>query len=108
MGSGYFPNDVFNHACHFKNITYQNDSRENYEPDRFLTKTFSDKPNCYTAEYYGEQGDVGYSLQFEGTWVIVAINSFYYEIMQLTATYYVIYGGVERNFLWPSKIIVWA
>ncbi|KAK2430757.1 hypothetical protein QL285_029062 [Trifolium repens] len=67
MGSGYFPDNVLSHASYFIYITYRdNDSRENYEPDRSLTNTFSDKPNCYTAEYYGEQDDVGHYLQFGG------------------------------------------
>jgi hypothetical protein len=67
MGSGYFPDDVFNHACYFKNIIYQNDSRESYGLGQFLTKTISDKPNCYSAQYYGDKGgDIGYSLQFGG------------------------------------------
>ncbi|WJX63971.1 hypothetical protein P8452_48800 [Trifolium repens] len=67
MGSGYLPDNVFNHACYFKHVTYQNDSRQNYGPGDYLVDTFSDKPNCYSAEYYGDQGtDVGYSLQFGG------------------------------------------
>ncbi|XP_045831258.1 uncharacterized protein LOC123922605 [Trifolium pratense] len=67
MGSGYFPDNVFNHACYFRHVTFQNDSRQDFGPEDYLVDTFSDKPNCYSAEYYGnERSDVGYCLQFGG------------------------------------------
>ncbi|CAJ2653096.1 unnamed protein product [Trifolium pratense] len=67
MGSGYFPDNVFNHACYFRHVTFQNDSRQDFGPEDYLVDTFSDKPNCYSAEFYGnERSDVGYCLQFGG------------------------------------------
>ena len=67
MGSGYFPDKVFDHGAYFIDVTYQNDLRKDIGPDKSLTKTFSDKPNCFSAEYYGDQGgEIGFSLQFGG------------------------------------------
>jgi len=67
MGSGYFPDNIFDHAAYFKYVTYQSDSRKDIGPDKSLIRTFSDKPKCFSAEYYGDQGrDVGFSLQFGG------------------------------------------
>jgi len=69
MGSGFFPNQVFDHASYFIHMTYQNGSRKDYGPGPkdYFTRTYSDKPKCYSAEYYGDlAGEVGYSLQFGG------------------------------------------
>ncbi|KAK7276258.1 hypothetical protein RIF29_17396 [Crotalaria pallida] len=69
MGSGLFPDDNFVHACYFKNVSYQNQFREDIGPyeKRANLFTFTDKPKCYDVQYYGDQGgEVGYSLQFGG------------------------------------------
>jgi len=62
MGFGHFPDDVFGHESYFNFVTYQNAwSRKE------LTKTISDKPNCFSAKYDGDEGKgVGCSLQFGG------------------------------------------
>nr|XP_007141912.1 hypothetical protein PHAVU_008G236300g [Phaseolus vulgaris]ESW13906.1 hypothetical protein PHAVU_008G236300g [Phaseolus vulgaris] len=67
MGSGYFPDKNFSHACYFRFISFQNDSRTDYGPPLYLMNTFVDKSNCFNAKYYGDLGGtVGYSLQFGG------------------------------------------
>jgi len=68
MGSGLFPNeDNFAQGCYFRNVTYQGSFRKDYSPPKLLVEVFSDKPDCYLAEYYGYKGEsVGYSLQFGG------------------------------------------
>ncbi|KAJ1391143.1 hypothetical protein SESBI_36905 [Sesbania bispinosa] len=67
MGSGYFPDDNFVHACYFVNVAYQNASRKYYGPETYWAESFTDVPKCYGVEYYGDQGrQVGYSLQFGG------------------------------------------
>ncbi|KAK7276255.1 hypothetical protein RIF29_17393 [Crotalaria pallida] len=69
MGSGYFPDDNFVHACYFIHIAYQNETShdKDYSPEVDQTKRFSDKEKCFGVEYYGDQkGQVGYSLQLGG------------------------------------------
>ncbi|XP_057439974.1 uncharacterized protein LOC130731761 [Lotus japonicus] len=66
MGSGQFPDDHFSDGCYFKHISYQDESSEHYEPDDYLIRTFTDKPNCFGAKYYGHWEQVEYSLIFGG------------------------------------------
>ncbi|CAK8538110.1 unnamed protein product [Lathyrus sativus] len=67
MGSGSYPDRNILHASYFTHISYQDDSRTNREPNKESTRTFSDAPNCYRAEYYGDEGsEFGYTLQFGG------------------------------------------
>lgn len=67
MGSGHFPDKYFNHACYFRNVAFQNASRKNYGPEPVMTDSFSDKPRCYGAQYYGDQKtDLGFCLLFGG------------------------------------------
>ncbi|KAJ1391133.1 hypothetical protein SESBI_36895 [Sesbania bispinosa] len=67
MGSGYLPNGNFGHACYFRNVAFQNESRKDYGPELYYIKTFTDISDCFGVEYYGDQGgEVGYSLQFGG------------------------------------------
>ncbi|XP_061374669.1 protein neprosin-like [Gastrolobium bilobum] len=67
MGSGYFPDENYIHACYFIGVKYQNASRQDYEPENYLTETFTDKPDCFGVEYYGyEDTELGYALQFGG------------------------------------------
>ncbi|XP_024640737.2 uncharacterized protein [Medicago truncatula] len=67
MGSGLFPDNIFTHACYFKNVTYRNKFGQSFGPPDVLTKAFFDEPHCYSAEYYGDEDKlVGYSLQFGG------------------------------------------
>jgi len=67
MGSGYFPDKNFVHACYFRQVSVQNGSRQDYGPDLYATKTVNDNSHCYGVEYYENLGDeVGFSLQFGG------------------------------------------
>nr|KYP73056.1 hypothetical protein KK1_005665 [Cajanus cajan] len=67
MGSGYFPDDNFVHACYFRHVGFQNTSRQYYGPPKYTVNTYNDNPNCFGVEYYGDQKrEVGYSLQFGG------------------------------------------
>lgn len=67
MGSGFFPNKVFDHAGYFIQVTFHNGSRKDYGPSPYLTNDYSDKLKCYSAEYYGDLGgEIGCSLQFGG------------------------------------------
>ncbi|XP_027368487.1 uncharacterized protein LOC113874463 [Abrus precatorius] len=67
MGSGAFPDNNFVHACYFRHVYFKNTTEESYGPQIYQTQTFTDKPECYGVEYYGDQGkDVDYSLQFGG------------------------------------------
>lgn len=66
MGSGYFPDDTF-HGCYFKNVTYQNHFRQDYNPNKNMTSEFSDSPDCFQAKYGGDEGTyLANSLQFGG------------------------------------------
>lgn len=67
MGSGVFPDNIYNHASYFIHVSFQVDSTDWLEPETYTIKAFSDKPECFFAKYYGLQGeDVRYSLQFGG------------------------------------------
>jgi len=67
MGSGYFPDENFSHACYFRHISYQNVSRTDYGPIQYDTNTFKDNSKCFGVDYYDNLGgQVGYSLQFGG------------------------------------------
>ncbi|ESW13948.1 hypothetical protein PHAVU_008G240000, partial [Phaseolus vulgaris] len=67
MGSGYFPDRNFAHACYFKHISIQNASRSDYGPAYDDVDTFNDNPKCFGVIYYEDiGGGNGYSLQFGG------------------------------------------
>ncbi|CAK8531945.1 unnamed protein product [Lathyrus sativus] len=68
MGSGFFPDRNFGHACYFKNIGYKNKTNSAYYgPDEYLTDIYRDVPSCFGVDYYGKQNSpYGYSLQFGG------------------------------------------
>ncbi|KAL5098234.1 hypothetical protein RYX36_002561 [Vicia faba] len=68
MGSGYFPDKNFKHACYFLNIGYKNATNSQYYgPNYYEAKGFHDVPECFGVEYYGRQeSPYGYCLQFGG------------------------------------------
>ncbi|KAH1214607.1 hypothetical protein GmHk_14G042300 [Glycine max] len=67
MGSGYFPDKSFIHACYFRDVSFKNGSTQNYGPEEYHVNTETDKPSCFGVKYYGNQGrQLGYSLQFGG------------------------------------------
>ncbi|CAL5189962.1 unnamed protein product [Lathyrus oleraceus] len=67
MGSGVFPDNVYNHASYFTHVSFQINSTERLEPETYTVKTFNDKPDCFFAEYYGLlDEEFRYSLQFGG------------------------------------------
>ncbi|XP_058744796.1 protein neprosin-like [Vicia villosa] len=67
MGSGSYPDRNIVHASYFTHISYQDGSRTNQEPSKESTRIFSDAPNCYRAEYYGDEGsEYGHVIQFGG------------------------------------------
>ncbi|XP_061374670.1 protein neprosin-like [Gastrolobium bilobum] len=67
MGSGYFPDGDFVHACYFKNVTFRNASRQDDGPPEYLAEPYTDKPDCFGVKYYGYVNDFfNYALQFGG------------------------------------------
>lgn len=67
MGSGVFPDNVYNHASYFTHVSFQINSTERLEPETYTVKTFNDKPDCFFVEYYGLlDEEFKYSLQFGG------------------------------------------
>ncbi|RZB70113.1 hypothetical protein D0Y65_039419 [Glycine soja] len=67
MGSGYFPDKSFIHACYFRDVSFKNGSTQNYGSEEYHVNTETDKPSCFGVKYYGNQGrQLGYSLQFGG------------------------------------------
>ncbi|XP_058746492.1 protein neprosin-like, partial [Vicia villosa] len=67
MGSGVFPDNIYNHASYFIYVSFVVNSLERIEPENYMVETFNDKPKCFFAKYYGLQDeDVRYSLQFGG------------------------------------------
>ncbi|XP_017428882.1 uncharacterized protein LOC108336951 [Vigna angularis] len=68
MGSGYFPEkNNFVHACYFIYVTIQDRGRTDFGPEEHMTEAVVDKPDCFNAEYYGDQGGtVAHNLQFGG------------------------------------------
>ncbi|KAF8379158.1 hypothetical protein HHK36_028587 [Tetracentron sinense] len=67
MGSGYFPNDNFRHACFFRQIQYINGSHALQGPELYETIEYIDKPDCYNLKYYGDRGnDMGCAFLFGG------------------------------------------
>lgn len=67
MGSGYFPDGNFDHACYFTYISYRNASRINYGPENYQIEKYVDNPNCFGLTYYGNlHRKVEYCLQFGG------------------------------------------
>ncbi|XP_057439878.1 uncharacterized protein LOC130731620 [Lotus japonicus] len=67
MGSGHFPDRIYEHTCYFRYMSYKDESRKDYGPEENVAKSFSDKPNCFGVDYYGNKGSqVGFSVQFGG------------------------------------------
>ncbi|XP_017429569.1 uncharacterized protein LOC108337530 isoform X1 [Vigna angularis] len=67
MGSGYFPDGNFYHACYFTYIYYKNASRKNYGPENYQIKKYVDNPKCFGLTFYGNlHRKVEYCLQFGG------------------------------------------
>ncbi|XP_004488864.3 protein neprosin-like [Cicer arietinum] len=68
MGSGHFPDRDFVHACYFRNISFRNESRQDYGPEVKFTRPYNDASSkCYDIDYYGNlRGEFGYALQFGG------------------------------------------
>ncbi|KOM48598.1 hypothetical protein LR48_Vigan07g230200 [Vigna angularis] len=67
MGSGYFPDNNFLHACYFIYISIQDRGRTDFGPEKHMTEAFVDDPDCFNAEHYGDEGgNVGNTIQFGG------------------------------------------
>lgn len=67
MGSGHFPDGNMTHACYFRDVKIQDDTRKDYGPEKYMVDAFTDKPNCFDVKYYGDKGWVySYFLQFGG------------------------------------------
>ncbi|XP_047159749.1 uncharacterized protein LOC124830153 [Vigna umbellata] len=67
MGSAYFPDKNFVHACYFREVSFQNESRHDYGPRISQTRLRNDNSDCFGVDYYGNLArEVGYSLQFGG------------------------------------------
>ncbi|KOM47096.1 hypothetical protein LR48_Vigan07g080000 [Vigna angularis] len=67
MGSAYFPDKNFVHACYFRQVSFQNESRQDYGPRISQTRLRNDNSDCFGVDYYGNVGrEFGYSLQFGG------------------------------------------
>ncbi|KAF8379097.1 hypothetical protein HHK36_028526 [Tetracentron sinense] len=67
MGSGYFPDGNLHHSCFFRQILYVNSSYVLQGPDKFGTKVYVDKPDCYNLDYVGDQKNImGHTLLFGG------------------------------------------
>ena len=67
MGSGIFPDKNFYHAAYFRFISFQNEERKDFEPNKHMTKAFIDKSDCFNVEHYGDGGEgLGSCLQYGG------------------------------------------
>ncbi|KAF8379089.1 hypothetical protein HHK36_028518 [Tetracentron sinense] len=67
MGSGYFPDGNYYHACYFRKIQFVNESYLLQGPDEGVTRDIVDKPDCYNLKYYGDQeGNMGHTFLFGG------------------------------------------
>ncbi|XP_073227107.1 uncharacterized protein [Cicer arietinum] len=68
MGSGHFPDDNFSHTCYFRNVRFQNASRQFRGPPEYLVDTFNDAPKyCYQIHYNDDfPSPIGHALQFGG------------------------------------------
>ncbi|QCE01178.1 hypothetical protein DEO72_LG7g2471 [Vigna unguiculata] len=67
MGSEYFPDNNFVHACYFRLISIQDQERTDFGPTKQMTNAFVDNSDCFNAEHYGDEGGYGgNSLQFGG------------------------------------------
>ncbi|KAK7390493.1 hypothetical protein VNO78_25800 [Psophocarpus tetragonolobus] len=66
-GSGYFPDDDFEHSCYFRYMSFQDSARQDFGPKTDMVDKTNDKSNCYGVDFYGDQkGEVGISMQFGG------------------------------------------
>lgn len=67
MGSSYFPDGNFYHACYFSSITYRDPYNHLYGPKESSIVKFNDALDCYGVEYYDAQPiPTGNAVQFGG------------------------------------------
>lgn len=68
MGSGFRPQDPGAQISYFRKVAFRDDSKTEKGPRKDMTPSFSNKPGCYGAAYYGDQlgNDMGFSLGFGG------------------------------------------
>ncbi|KAL2317273.1 hypothetical protein Fmac_031149 [Flemingia macrophylla] len=66
MGSGYFPDGELDHASYFKQVAFQNESRQSYIPPDYCGVNFNDKPDCFKAAYHSDESQEITSLEFGG------------------------------------------
>jgi len=68
MGSGNFPDDNFNHACYFKQISYRDNFLHDTTPESTMVEQLADVPKCYGVDNHDtrEKEQFGYNVHFGG------------------------------------------
>lgn len=55
MGSGYFPDRNFTHACYFRQISFYFVPDKDYQPSKTEVDGIVDRSDCFDAIYYGDE-----------------------------------------------------
>ncbi|KAF8013819.1 hypothetical protein BT93_I1621 [Corymbia citriodora subsp. variegata] len=66
MGSGYFPDNSYKHACVFRQIQYLNSSQSWKAPESWRGSAETSSQECYRATTNNEDQFMGYTLLFGG------------------------------------------
>ncbi|KAK2429230.1 hypothetical protein QL285_027685 [Trifolium repens] len=68
MGSGYLPDNFFDHACYFRQVSYRDKSLSTTIPTADVIETFTDAPKCYGVDNYDTRNIelFGYNVHIGG------------------------------------------
>ncbi|XP_056173909.1 uncharacterized protein LOC115667595 [Syzygium oleosum] len=66
MGSGYFPDKSFSHACYIRQIHYTDRSKEWKVPESWQVSTQTSSKDCYGVAVNDDDDYMGYTLLFGG------------------------------------------
>ncbi|XP_056159639.1 uncharacterized protein LOC130135159 [Syzygium oleosum] len=66
MGSGYFPDKSYSHACYFRQIQHMDGSRDWKVPESYRVSTHTSSEDCYGAAVNNADEFMGYTLLFGG------------------------------------------
>lgn len=70
MGSGYLPDNIFDHACYFRQVTYRDKSLSDTIPAGVgVVESSTDAPKCYGVDNHDDTNEkkiLGYNIHVGG------------------------------------------
>jgi hypothetical protein len=68
MGSGQFPDNVFDHSCYFRQVSYRDKFLPDTKPGTNLVEEFADVPKCYRVDHHDKSDKkiFGYNVHVGG------------------------------------------